>query len=126
MDDYLKVLLLVGSRLEQAGIPYMLSGSTAMNFYARPRMTRDVDLVVELGSTDVGRMVSLFQEDFSIDEQEIREALARQSLFNLIHFETVVKVDCIVRKRSPYRPSGGVQAKAGHRGPGAAYLARVP
>lgn len=70
MDDYLKVLLLVGSRLDQAGIPYMLSGSTAMNFYARPRMTRDVDIVIELGMKDVG---------------------------------TVVKVDCVVRKRAAYR-----------------------
>ncbi len=103
MDDYLKVLLLVGSRLEQAGIPYMLSGSTAMNFYARPRMTRDVDLIVEMGSADVQRLVTLFQEDFSVDEQEIREALARQSLFNLIHYDTVVKVDCVVRKRTAYR-----------------------
>ncbi|WP_163991212.1 nucleotidyltransferase family protein [Pyxidicoccus caerfyrddinensis] len=103
MDDYLKVLLQVGSRLEQAGIPYMLSGSTAMNFYARPRMTRDVDIVVELGAPDVAGMVELFQEDFSIDEQEIREAIARQSLFNLIHYDTVVKVDCIVRKKTAYR-----------------------
>jgi hypothetical protein len=103
VDDYLKVLLLVGNRLERAGIPYMLSGSTAMNFYARPRMTRDIDIVVELVTTDVERMVGLFQEDFSIDEQEIREALARQSLFNLVHYDTVVKVDCVVRKRAAYR-----------------------
>jgi hypothetical protein len=103
VDDYLKVLLLVGSRLDQAGIPYMLSGSTAMNFYARPRMTRDVDIVIELGMKDVGKVMGLFQEDFSIDEQEIREALARQSLFNLVHYDTVVKVDCVVRKRAAYR-----------------------
>jgi hypothetical protein len=103
VDDYLKVLLLVGGRLERAGIPYMLSGSTAMNFYARPRMTRDVDLVVELGAADVPRLVPLFAEDFSIDEEEIREALARPSLFNLVHYDTVVKVDCIVRKPGAYR-----------------------
>lgn len=103
MDDYIKVLLMVGSRLEQAGIAYMLSGSTAMNFYARPRMTRDVDIVIELAAPNVERMVHLFQEDFSVDEQEIREALARQSLFNLIHYDTVVKVDCVVRKKSAYR-----------------------
>jgi hypothetical protein len=103
VDDYLKVLLLVGSRLEQAGIPYMLSGSTAMNFYARPRMTRDVDIVVELEAPKVPVLLSLFQADFSIDEEEIREALSHQSLFNLIHFETVVKVDCVIRKRSAYR-----------------------
>jgi hypothetical protein len=103
VDDYIKVLRLVGSRLDRAGIPYMLSGSTAMNFYARPRMTRDVDIVIEISTADVGRMVDLFQEDFSVDEQEIREALAHQSLFNLVHYDTVVKVDCVVRKRAAYR-----------------------
>ncbi len=103
MDDYLKVLLLVGSRLEQAGIPYMLSGSTAMNFYARPRMTRDIDIVIELDLTAVSRVVALFQEDFSVDEEEVREALVHQSLFNLVHFDTVIKVDCVVRKRAAYR-----------------------
>ncbi|MCP3062760.1 nucleotidyltransferase family protein [Myxococcus sp. K38C18041901] len=103
MDDYLKVLLSVRSRLEQAGIPHMLSGSTAMNFYARPRMTRDVDIVVELEVPKVPVLLSLFQADFSIDEEEIREALSHQSLFNLIHFETVVKVACVIRKRSAYR-----------------------
>ncbi len=103
MDDYIKVLRLVGSRLDRAGISYMLSGSTAMNFYARPRMTRDVDIVIEIGTADVGRIVDLFQEDFSVDEQEIREALAHQSLFNLVHYDTVVKVDCVVRKRAAYR-----------------------
>ena len=34
------------ARLESARIAYMLTGSLAMSFYARPRMTRDVDLVV--------------------------------------------------------------------------------
>lgn len=119
VDDYLKVLLLVGSRLEQARIPYMLSGSTAMNFYARPRMTRDLDLVVELRAADVERLVRLFQEDFSIDEQEIREALAHQSLFNLIHYDTVVKVDCIIRKQAAYRQEEFKRKRAleveGHR-----------
>jgi len=103
VDDYLEVLVLVGARLERAGIPYMLSGSTAMNFYARPRMTRDVDIVVELGAADIPRLLGLFGDDFSVDEEEIREALTHQSFFNLIHFDTVVKVDCVIRKRTPYR-----------------------
>lgn len=103
VDDYLKVLQGVGSRLERAGIQYMVSGSTAMNFYARPRMTRDVDIIVEIGAADVGKLMDLFQEDFSVDEQEIREAIAHQSLFNIIHYDTVVKVDCVVRKQTAYR-----------------------
>ena len=36
------------SKLEGGGIGYMLTGSLAMSYYARPRMTRDIDIVVAL------------------------------------------------------------------------------
>ncbi len=45
MNDELQVLKIVAQRLEEAHIPYMLSGSMALNFYAEPRMTRDIDIV---------------------------------------------------------------------------------
>lgn len=49
MIGELDVLRIVSERLAAAGIRYMLTGSYAMAFYATPRMTRDLDLVVELG-----------------------------------------------------------------------------
>jgi hypothetical protein len=103
MQDEIAVLQLVAERLDSAGIGYMVSGSVAMSFYGRPRMTRDVDIVVELSQGDVPRLVALFGTDFSCDEEEMRDAIRRRSLFNLIHFERVVKVDFIVRKESEYR-----------------------
>lgn len=33
--------------LNHAGIPYMVSGSVAAIFYGEPRMTHDLDLIVE-------------------------------------------------------------------------------
>ena len=48
MTEELAVLKSVTGRLEAAGIPYMMTGSFAANYYAVPRMTRDIDLVVEL------------------------------------------------------------------------------
>jgi hypothetical protein len=33
----------------------------------------------------------------------VRSSIKRESLFNLIHLESVIKVDCIVRKNTPYR-----------------------
>ena len=38
-----------------------------------------------------------------MSEQSIRESLAGESIFNLIHNESVIKVDCIVRKSSEFR-----------------------
>ena len=45
MLSELEVLKDVCSRLEREGIGYMLTGSMAMNYYAQPRMTRDIDIV---------------------------------------------------------------------------------
>jgi hypothetical protein len=93
----------VSRRFEQAGIPYMLTGSMAMNYYAQPRMTRDIDIVIAIGQDDVRRLAALFQSDYYVSEENIRESLAHQSIFNLIHEESVIKVDCIIRKNTEYR-----------------------
>ena len=59
MLDEFSVLTLVTSRLEAAGIAYMVTGSVAVSLYAEPRMTRDVDLVVALQPDDTSRVVAL-------------------------------------------------------------------
>lgn len=93
----------ISQRFEQARIPYMLTGSMAMNYYAQPRMTRDIDIVIAITPEDVGRISALFRPDYYVGEQNIRESLAHESIFNLIHQESVIKVDCIIRKSSEYR-----------------------
>jgi hypothetical protein len=103
MSEELDVLLMVADRLETAGVPYMLSGSTAMNVYAEPRMTRDIDIVVELGPAHVDAIAAVFAADFYCDRDMIAQAVQHQSSFNVIHTPTVIKVDCIVRKDTPYR-----------------------
>lgn len=52
MKDEFEVMRDVTERLEAAEIPYMLTGSMALNYYAQPRMTRDIDFVVELSGGD--------------------------------------------------------------------------
>jgi hypothetical protein len=103
MIDQFSILKLVTRRLDAAGLAYMLTGSIAAGFYAQPRMTRDIDLVVELERTDAERVAEAFSPEFNCDVDVIRAAIARQSLFNLIHIEAVTKVDFVVRKDIPYR-----------------------
>src|SRR6266700_3471974 len=93
----------ISRRFEQAGIAYMLTGSLAMNYYAQPRMTRDIDVVIAISPGDVDRVAALFRPDYYVSEENIRESLAHESIFNLIHQESVIKVDCIIRKSSEYR-----------------------
>jgi hypothetical protein len=75
----------------------------AINYYAQPRMTRDVDVVVELGAADVDRVAALFAPEFLCETEAVRDAVPRQGMFNIIHGESIVKVDFIVRKDLPYR-----------------------
>ena len=90
----------VSNKFEQSGIGYMLTGSMAMNYYAQPRMTRDIDVVVAIKSNDVERVAALFEPEYYVSKESIRESIERESIFNLIHHESVIKVDCIVRKQN--------------------------
>ena len=103
MTEELEVLGIVAERLEGAGIAYMVTGSIAMSYYAVPRMTRDIDVVVELVPGDVERVLAVFGEDFYVDADAARLAVADRASFNLIHDRLVVKVDFIVRKDTEYR-----------------------
>lgn len=103
MGEELEVLKAVTGRLDAAGIPYMVTGSIAVNFYAVPRMTRDIDIVVELSEQDAPRIVRLFQDDFYVDDEMVRRAIAERGMFNLIHTGFVIKVDLVVRKDTEYR-----------------------
>ncbi len=99
----LEVLKDVAQRLERETIDYMLTGSVAMNYYAEPRMTRDIDLVIALGPGDARRVRLLFEPDYYVPDDDLDRALKTAGMFNLVHMESVVKVDIIVRKDEPYR-----------------------
>ena len=103
MSDELDVLKSVAAQLAGAGIPYMVTGSIAANFYAVPRMTRDIDLVIELSERDVDRITHLFQQEFYLDRDMVQRAVRDHGMFNMIHTALVVKVDCVVRKKTDYR-----------------------
>ena len=57
----------VCTRLEGAGIAYMLTGSIAMSYYARPCMTRDIDLVVALDMAGAARLTGVLGADYHAD-----------------------------------------------------------
>jgi hypothetical protein len=103
MPDLLDVLRTVTMRLDRAGVPYMVSGSIALGYYAQPRMTRDIDLVVELDQAGVKKVVAAFAADFYCDEDAVTRAVETRRLVNLVHLESAYKIDLIVRKDSEYR-----------------------
>ena len=90
-------------KFETLGIQYMLTGSMAMTYYAQPRMTRDIDLVVEILPVMIERIEQIFKTDYYLSVDSIKAAVKNEFLFNLIHINSAVKIDCIVRKNQKYR-----------------------
>ncbi|MGH8149941.1 MAG: hypothetical protein ACRETB_08210 [Steroidobacteraceae bacterium] len=103
MTEELDVLGIIGERLKSTGIPFMLTGSFALGYYGKPRMTRDLDFVIALAVQQVDGLVAAFSSDFYIDADTARSAAQSQRMFNLMHYASGIKVDLIVRKDSEYR-----------------------
>lgn len=103
MNSELEVLRDVVARLESGAIPYMLTGSVAMSVYAEPRMTRDIDIVVELAARDAPSVVDLFSPEYYVSDEAVRSAISARGLFNLFNLDKLVKVDLIVRKDDPFQ-----------------------
>lgn len=103
MDEQSAFLRLVIDRLEAVGIPYMLTGSLALALYAAPRMTRDVDVVIDCDGAAADKLVAAFTADSYINPESVHTAVRLRGMFNAIHEPTVSKVDFIVRKDDEYR-----------------------
>ena len=55
--------------LTALGVPYMLSGSLASNFYGVPRSTQDADLVLELSALPLEAFAALIGPGLQVDAQ---------------------------------------------------------
>ena len=103
MAEQLEFVKFLAENLDSARIPYMLTGSVAMALYAEPRMTRDLDLVIECPPHAVDELIRLLEPACYLDVAVVRRAVESQGIFNIIHRELVIKADFIVRKDDPYR-----------------------
>jgi hypothetical protein len=93
-----EALRLVLSRLREFGIPFMITGSFASNIHGIPRATQDVDLVIDPDPLSLDRFISGLGPEFYSSPETAREALQTEGMFNVLHVETGLKVDFIIRK----------------------------
>lgn len=96
------IMLLVFEALEALGIPYLLGGSMASAVHGVYRATADADLVADLRVDQVEPLVARLGPIFYIDGDDVRDAITRQRSFNVVHLDTMFKVDIFVRKERPF------------------------
>jgi len=84
-------------RLNEVGIAYMITGSTASILYGEPRLTNDIDLVVELRSEDIQKLVTAFPAtEFYCPPLAVMQIEANRDTrghFNIIEMKTGKKAD---------------------------------
>jgi hypothetical protein len=98
-----ELLKTVTHLLDQKGIGYMISGSLALNVYCIPRMTMDIDIVIELDLANLSDFLEIFSTGYYLNEDTIKQEIKRKGMFNVIDHRSGLKIDFIIRKDTEYR-----------------------
>jgi hypothetical protein len=105
LSEPIAVTLRVVDVLDSIGVPYLIGGSLASTLHGMVRTTLDVDLVAEVRREHVSLLVQQLTNEFYIDADAIIDAITHRSSFNIIHLETMFKVDIFVAKQRAFDKS---------------------
>jgi len=98
LPEQIAVTMLVADALEALGVPYAIGGSFASALHGVMRATMDADLVADLRREDVAPFVQALGELFYANAEMMREAIGQHRSFNLIHLDSMFKVDVFVAR----------------------------
>lgn len=89
--------------LDEAEIPYMLSGSVVSSYYGINRSTQDMDLVIAPNEPSLHRFCAdASNASFYVSHRNAMDALRSRAQFNVIDMSTAWKADLIIRKDRPF------------------------
>jgi hypothetical protein len=101
-SEIFQVARRVAAAFDTAGVRYFLGGSVASALYGEARSTRDVDLVAAMLSHHVEPFLTALGDGFYADATAIYTAVATRGSFNVIHLDTMVKVDIFIFKADAF------------------------
>ena len=99
INDALEPLI---NAFDELGILYYVGGSVASSAYGTARTTLDVDVVLNILPSHIKPLVDKLKDKYYIDAEMIADAIKSRSSFNLIHTQTMIKIDCFILKDQPY------------------------
>ena len=92
--------------LEEQGFDYMISGSVAAMTYGEPRLTNDIDIVLDLQVSDLGRLAAAFPDEafYRAPDEVLRTELSRslRGHTNIIHHDSGFRADVYFRAADPF------------------------
>jgi hypothetical protein len=102
LTEQIAVTLAVVEALDALGVPYAIGGSFASALHGVMRATMDADVVADLRLEHVEPLTQALGDAFYADAEMMRDAIHRHSSFNLIHLDTMFKVDVFVARPRPF------------------------
>ncbi len=100
--DLLAAMQPVAQAFDRLGILYSIGGSVASSAYGFPRSTMDVDMVSNMGLHHIDSFYEMLQPWYYIDKIMIFEAIKNRSSFNIIHLDTLFKIDIFICANSVF------------------------
>jgi hypothetical protein len=94
--DIISAITPVVDAFDRLSVDYSVVGSVASSAHGIARATLDADLVADLALHHVEPLVNVLVDGYYIDRDAAEEAVRRRSMFNVVHLETMVKVDIYV------------------------------
>jgi hypothetical protein len=98
MFDQPQLLARLAELFERLSIPYAVCGSYASNQLGIPRTTVDIDFVVDFTPPLLRAFIEQLGPDFYLSEEAAEEALRQRGMFNVIHIDSSLKADLMIRK----------------------------
>ncbi len=102
MTDQNAFLERIINALEDANIPYMISGSIGSSFHGQPRATNDADIVIDPTTQQLSAFVESLGPKYYLSKEAAQQAITNRSMFNVIDTQSACKADLIIRKNRPY------------------------
>jgi len=102
LSEPIQVTLKVVDAFNRLEIPYLIGDSLASAVHGIVRATMDADLVADIKPEQVPPLVALLEGEFYTDADMIQDAILHSSSFNLIHLETMFKVDVFILKQRAF------------------------
>ncbi len=102
INELFPALVPVVSTFDKIGIPYYIGGSISSSIHGIPRTTMDIDIIADIKKEHVEALYLSLEPGYYIDKDMIREAIRHHSSFNIIHFDSMMKIDIFVLKEREF------------------------
>jgi len=100
--DIIEVTLAVAGVFDALKIDYYIGGSLASSAFGLARATMDVDLAAGITPEYIPRIVKEFEKSFYIDKEAVERAIREKSSFNMIHLDSMFKIDVFIPPDHPF------------------------